>query len=112
VLARGSFDKLEDVLKYIGRSNYISDNKLENLRIAAVQSGVDPERAIRETDSLDIMEGIYIKVEEGGSVVDRMKYVRASFTQNIEISETHWLNRPIIPNGLAVPFESLLIPKV
>lgn len=111
VLAKGKFEKIEDVLKNIGKSNYISDRKTENLTNAAIQAGVDPERAIKETDSSDTMEGLYIKVEEHGSVVERLKYVRASFTKNILVSETHWLNRPIIPNGLAVPFESLLVPK-
>ena len=107
----GKFEKKEDVLKYIGKSNFITDRKIENLTTAAIQAGVDPERAIKETDPDDTMEGLYIKIEEEGSVVDRLKYVRASFTQNILASETHWLNRPIIPNGLAVPFENLLIPK-
>lgn len=29
-----------------------------------------------------------------------MKYVRASFLNTIMDSETHWVNRPIIPNKL------------
>ena len=47
------------------------------------------------------MEGLYIKVEEGGRITARMKFVRASFLQCILESETHWLDRPIIPNRLA-----------
>jgi hypothetical protein len=46
------------------------------------------------------MEGLYIKVEEDGIVQERYKYVRASFLTTILQSETHWLNRPIIPNQL------------
>ena len=46
------------------------------------------------------MEGLYIKVEENGIVVDRMKYVRYSFLQTVVESETHWLDRPIVPNKL------------
>ena len=53
------------------------------------------------------MEGLYIKVEENGEVIDRMKFVRASFLQTVDASETHWLERPIIPNRLCVPTESL-----
>ena len=29
-----------------------------------------------------------------------MKYVRYDFLQTVEVSETHWLERPIIPNKL------------
>ena len=46
------------------------------------------------------MEGIYIKVEEGDYVVDRLKYVRSSFLNTILDTETHWLDRPLIPNRL------------
>ena len=46
-------------------------------------------------------------MEENGQVVDRMKYVRPSFSQCVETSETHWLERPIVPNQLSVPLETL-----
>ena len=55
-----------------------------------------------------MMEGQYIKVEENGRVVERMKYVRAAFLQCVDFSETHWLDKPIIPNQLACPVESLV----
>ena len=42
---------------------------------------------------------IYASIENG-EVVDRMKYVRYSFLQTVEVSETHWLDRPIIPNKI------------
>ena len=53
------------------------------------------------------MEGLYIKVEENGVVVDRMKYVRYTFLQTVEESESHWLNRPIVPNKLDKNIEDL-----
>lgn len=46
------------------------------------------------------MEGLYIKVESENEVIDRFKYVRNSFLNTILDSETHWINRPIIPNKL------------
>ena len=46
------------------------------------------------------MEGLYIKVEEEGLVQERYKYVRAGFLQTVLNSHSHWLDRPIIPNGL------------
>jgi hypothetical protein len=47
------------------------------------------------------MEGLYIKVEEGGQVVGRYKYIRASFLTAVVDSGGHWLRRPILPNRLA-----------
>ena len=81
VLAKGCFDKREKVISYLGRSNYITDEHIEHLRDESTELGLDVERQLRETDASDLMEGLYIKVEENGCVVDRMKYVRASFLQ-------------------------------
>ena len=53
------------------------------------------------------MEGLYIKIEEDGEVKRRLKYVRGGFRQCIEESQTHWLNRPIIPNQINVKMEDL-----
>lgn len=100
VLASGKFNKLEDILKYLGNSNYISSNHIENLRNEAIKLNLDPDKIQRETDSSMLMEGLYIKIEENGRVVDRMKYVRFSFLQTVELSESHWLSRPIVPNKL------------
>ena len=57
------------------------------------------------------MEGLYLKVEESGQVAARLKYVRASFSQCVDVSETHWLDRPIVPNQLIVPVEKLFEPR-
>lgn len=58
------------------------------------------EIAAKQTDISDFMEGLYIKVESEDEVIDRFKYVRSSFLNTILDSETHWVNRPIIPNKL------------
>ena len=110
VLAEGEFQKAEDVKKYLGDSRYITPRHLENLRSAAEKEGQDADRIIRETDSTPTMEGLYIKVEEGGEVTLRLKFVRPTFTQTVETSQTHWLERPIIPNGLNRPVEELFQP--
>jgi len=70
------------------------------LALACESRGLDPERALRETDSSGLMEGLYVKVEEGGRVAERFKLVRASFHQAVDDSGDHWLNRPVIPNRL------------
>ena len=96
VLASGVFSKVEDIVAYLGDSNYISANHIDHLREEAERLGLDADRICRETDASRTMEGIYIKVEEGGEVVDRMKYVRASFLQTVEESQSHWIDRPIV----------------
>jgi hypothetical protein len=50
--------------------------------------------------STEWMEGLYIKWEEDGQVKERYKYVRGSFLQTVADSETHWMDRPIVPNQL------------
>lgn len=109
VLASGVFGSKDEILTYLGDSHYISDNHLEHLREDAERLGQDADRVQRETDSSRTMEGIYIKVEEGGEVVDRMKYVRASFLQTVEESQTHWLDRPIVPNRITRSIDSLFV---
>ena len=111
VLAEGAFRSREQLISLLGDSKYISSAHIESLRTASEKLGLDPDRQCRETDRSRLMEGLYIKVEENGQVVDRLKYVRASFTQTVEASGTHWLDRPIIPNGLAVPVEELYLPQ-
>ena len=112
VLKTGIFQSREDLISLLGKSNYISENKTETLRQTAEKLGLDVERQLRETDASDTMEGLYIKIEENGQVVDRLKYVRASFIQTVDQSQTHWLDRPIVPNGLSVGVEELYAPKL
>ena len=110
VLAQGEFQKVEDITKHLGDSNYMTSNHLENLRAAAEKEGQDADRILRETDRTRTMEGLYLKVEEQDEVVLRLKFVRPTFTQTVEVSQTHWLERPIIPNGLNRPVEELFQP--
>lgn len=107
VLAAGTFTDREDILRYLGDSNYISANHMERLRAEAEQMGLDADQILRETDASRTMEGIYIKVEENGEVVDRMKFVRRSFLQTVETSQTAWLNRPIVPNLITCSISDL-----
>lgn len=100
VLAEGEFFKENDILKYIGISNFISNNHLDNLTKTCESLGIDKDKCLKETDNSRLMEGLYIKVEENGIVVDRLKYVRYSFLQTVVESGTHWLDRPIVPNKL------------
>lgn len=109
VLGEGVFQKLPDILQYLATSKYISERHLENLRETAVKYGADPDVICRQTDASRTMEGIYIKVEQDGEVVDRMKFVRPTFLQTVETSDQKWLDRLIIPNKLSVDLSELFI---
>lgn len=101
VLASGVFHSKEKVLSYLGNSNYITEGHIETLKRLSEQRGLDVDRQCRETDPSLLMEGLYIKIEADGIVKDRVKFVRASFLQCVNESNSHWQQRPIIPNLLA-----------
>lgn len=107
VLAEGKFNKLNDVLAYLGDSYFKTENHIENLKLTATSLNLDPEKIAGETDSSRTMEGLYIKVEDDEQVIDRLKYVRYSFLQSILESNSHWLDRPIIPNKLSKDISEL-----
>lgn len=109
VLAEGAFADQQKLLALLGDSSYKTEHSLEHLRAAAGKNGLDADRICRETDPTRTMEGLYIKVEEEGQVTERVKFVRASFLQSVESSNTHWLDRPIVPNGLSRPVEELFL---
>ncbi len=101
VLYSGPATTLEELVALIGPSRYKSPDWHQRLVESAQSRGIDTARAIEETDPSDLMEGLYIKVEEGDRVIERLKYVRSSFLTVVKDSGTHWLRRPIVPNGLA-----------
>lgn len=107
VLAEGVFTQREQLLAHLGPSRYISDRHVEVLRQASRELGLDEERQLQETDPECTMEGLYLKVEENGQVVQRLKFVRPTFYQAVQNAGGHWLDRPIVPNRLAVPVEAL-----
>lgn len=107
VLAEGVFSEQKKLLNLLDQSSFISEKHIQCLRRVSAEMGLDADRQCRETDASTTMEGLYIKIEEGGQVVSRLKYVRASFLQCVDIAETHWLDRPILPNQLAIPMEKI-----
>ena len=107
VLAEGSFEVIDDILRHLSPSRYITGAHLERLAETAQSLGLDAEQICRQTETTTLMEGIYIKVEENGMVTDRLKYVRRTFLQTQETSDQAWFARAIVPNGLSVPIETL-----
>lgn len=100
VLFEGKMNLHKELTSLVGRSHFISDNAREKLVEQCNGRGLNADRILRETDGSNQMEGLYIKVEEDGEVKERYKFVRASFLTSIINSESHWLERPIIPNIL------------
>jgi hypothetical protein len=103
VLWEGVVEKPARLPELVARSLYKSEVWRDRLREAAAEAGVDPDRAAAETDPSDVAEGLYIKVEDPatGVVLARYKWIRASFLTAVVDSGSHWLARPIVPNGLA-----------
>lgn len=100
VLRTGLCRDLAEVTSLIGPSLYKSPTWRESLSAAAHAGGLDAELIWKETDSSDLMEGLYVKVEEGRRVVERYKFIRAGFLTTVLDSGSHWLRRPILPNQL------------
>ena len=90
----------ERLPELVGRSRYRTAGWRQTLVHLAAQQGLSTERILQETDPSDLMEGLYVKVEEEGRVLGRYKYVRASFLTAVLDSGSHWLSRPIVPNQL------------
>jgi hypothetical protein len=101
VLHAGTAVSHKQVTQLLGRSQFKSEQWRDKLSAEVVARGLRLELALHETDPSDEMEGLYIKVEEEGNVIERYKYVRASFLTVVLDSNSHWLSRPIIPNKLA-----------
>lgn len=112
VLASGAFFKQEDLLGLLGNSHYIQPGHRERLRAWCEENSQSADKVLSETDPSITMEGLYIKVEEEGRVKERMKYVRPTFLQCVVQSGSHWLERPIIPNQLAGPIDTLFVPEL
>jgi hypothetical protein len=100
VLYSGEWPGEAAVRAMVTRSHFITPAALGTLSEAAASVGCDVELTLRQTDPSGLMEGLYVKVEEGGVVTERYKFVRRDFVQ-IQIDQGHWLDRPLVPNMLA-----------
>jgi hypothetical protein len=100
VLYEGEFPGENALQTLIGPSYFITKDAPTRLRDDVTRLGWDVERAVRQTDLSGVMEGLYVKVEEGGAVTGRYKFVRSEFLQTVT-ADGHWQDRPLIPNRLA-----------
>jgi hypothetical protein len=98
VLHEGPLRTVKDLTALIGPSTCRTLGWRDVLAEAALAAGQNPDVVVAETDSDDDMEGLYIKVEEGGRTVERYKWVRPTFVTAVLDSGSHWHDRPILPN--------------
>lgn len=101
VLHTGAIHSMQALKHLIGPSHFIKQDQQVLLRQLCTERGLDVTRALQETETSGLMEGLYIKVEERDTVQERYKYVRGGFLQTIVEAESHWLDRPMLPNCLA-----------
>ncbi len=101
VLYAGPARSLDHLWSLVKAPLWQSERWRETLDSLAAHQGLDTARVRAESDRSGLAEGLYLKVEEGGRVVQRLKLVRPTFLQAVQESGTHWLARPIIPNQLA-----------
>lgn len=99
VLYEGPATTHDDLLALLTRATFKSPCWRDAVVSACATKGIDEQQAWLETDQSELMEGLYIKVETD-HVVERYKWVRASFLTTVVDSGTHWLRRPIVPNEL------------
>ncbi len=100
VLHEGRMPDMQALRRLIGHSYFISEDCQQILRNLCAIRQLDSAQVIKETDTSALMEGLYIKVEEDGIVKERYKYVRSGFLQTVFDSESHWMDRPLLPNRL------------
>lgn len=101
VIMDGYVRNIEFLYNLIQQSKYIqTNNRFELLQKYCEENKLDYNTVMNETDLSNLMEGLYIKVEDTDFVDDRFKFVRKSFLTNVISSNTHWIDRPIIQNKL------------
>ncbi len=100
VLYEGCLPDRQALHKLMTRSYFTDEQCRERLRDVCATRHLDYVQVMKETDTSSLMEGLYVKIEEDGVVKERYKYVRTSFLQTVFDSESHWMDRPLLPNGL------------
>jgi hypothetical protein len=101
VLHEGAIASAASLKALVARSAFKSPGWRARLLESARLPEHNPLLIERQTDGSDLMEGLYIKVEENDRVVERYKFVRADFLATVLESDSHWHTRPILPNQLA-----------
>jgi hypothetical protein len=100
VLHTGPLPSAAALERLIGPSRFVAPDHRAQLAEAAAAAGLNPATALAETDPSGLIEGLYVKIERGGQVMARYKFVRPGFLQTVLDSGSHWMDRPLLPNRL------------
>ena len=100
VLYEGRIETLHELREMLGESAFKTTEHDKHLVETCEAKGTHTDLTVSQTDMTLLMEGLYIKAEEAGRVVERYKFVRHDFMTTMLNSDSHWLNRPIVPNRL------------
>jgi hypothetical protein len=98
VLYKGRLDKAGAIGSYIGPSKYKTSDWHQNLKdVLDTPDGL--HYSDTETEWTNLMEGVYVKVEDDGKVVGRLKLPRSEF-EKVRTDDSKWGRRPLLPNQL------------
>lgn len=100
VLREGPLDPNEDLSALVQRSLFTSEDWQQALAEQARAAGQEQALAEAQTDPSGLAEGLYVKLEQDGQVIERFKWVRPGFLQTIFAGGGHWQKRPLLENLL------------
>lgn len=100
-LFEGKLKDAKQLTALAGPSRFIHGRHMAQLRDMVAKDGQDADLVQHQTDQTSLMEGLYVKIEEEGKVRERYKWVRRSFSQTVEESGSHWMDRRKVENQLA-----------
>nr|WP_250807751.1 RNA ligase family protein [Neorhizobium tomejilense] len=101
VIYEGQAGKSHHPSKFDHLSAYRSETIEASAKLACRIPGQGVEGFLARIDSGRLMEGVYGKVEENGTVTRRFKWVRPDFVGSIAAHGKHWRDMPLVPNLLA-----------
>jgi hypothetical protein len=99
----GSLSGPQELRELIVRSAYRTPRWRLALREAARAAGVTASAAWAQTDGSELMEGLYLRVEDDDRVLARYKWVRSDFRTLAPQHARFWHDRPIITNRVLEP---------
>lgn len=100
VVGQGTFESLDEVKKLVRSSLFKKAGWRPELETLASGLGLEREWVWKTTDTSDLSEGLYIKVENPGKVLGRYKWIRYEFVERILKSGEHVGFSPTVPNQL------------
>lgn len=102
VITKGQAFSSKEFRSNITKSPFVSKEQEDNLLLQAAISETSAEKALTDSDTSGLMEGLYIKTENADRVTGRYKFIRGDFVHKITSSDEHWKHRVPIQNILRI----------